>query len=207
MPRPSQAREKRKELLPVIARAFTELGYRRATTAELAKRCGVQENILYRLWPSKKAMFLAAIDYVFELSASTWRNIIDEGDSRSSAAEAILDYEATHHGEFGLYRIVFAGLSESEDPQIHAALRKMYNRFHSFIEEQITAHGEALRGPDRKADRGRKTGILDRDLLAWAIVGLGTVASISREMRLLSAKRRGKLFENVGRLLLREGVR
>ena len=46
MPRPNQTLEKRRELLPVIARAFAELGYRRATTAELARRCGVRENIL-----------------------------------------------------------------------------------------------------------------------------------------------------------------
>jgi AcrR family transcriptional regulator len=212
MPRPSQAKEKRKDLLPIIAAAFTELGYRRATTAELAKRCKVQENILYRLWNSKNAMFLAAIDYVFELSAGTWRSIIDEGDSRSSAAEKILAYEATHHGEFGLYRIVFAGLSESDDPRIHSALRMMYNRFHGFIKEQIAAHGASRKTPGRKTS-GRKTSgrnrteELDRDLLAWAIVGLGTVASISREMRLLSAKKRGKLFESVGGLLLREGTR
>ena len=49
MPRPSKADERRRELLPLVAEAFSELGYRRATTAELAARCGVQENILYRL--------------------------------------------------------------------------------------------------------------------------------------------------------------
>ena len=63
MPRPSQSNEKRRQLLPVVARTFAELGYRRVTTAELAKRCNVRENILYRLWPDKKAMFVAAIDY------------------------------------------------------------------------------------------------------------------------------------------------
>ena len=49
MARPSQSPEKIKELLPVVARAFAELGYRRTTTADLARRCGVRENVLYRL--------------------------------------------------------------------------------------------------------------------------------------------------------------
>ena len=62
MPRPDQSAEKRNELLPIIAETFTRLGFRRTTTAELAKRCKVRENILYRLWPDKKAMFIAAID-------------------------------------------------------------------------------------------------------------------------------------------------
>lgn len=44
MPRPSRLPEKRRELLPTVARAFAELGYRRATTAELARRCGVPDH-------------------------------------------------------------------------------------------------------------------------------------------------------------------
>ena len=56
MPRVSRLAEKRRELLPIVARAFADLGYRRTTTAALAGSCGVQENILYRLWPDKKAM-------------------------------------------------------------------------------------------------------------------------------------------------------
>ena len=64
MPRPNRTAERRRELIPVIARAFTELGYRRSTTAELARRCEVQENILYRLWPDKRAMFIAAIEHM-----------------------------------------------------------------------------------------------------------------------------------------------
>jgi AcrR family transcriptional regulator len=202
MPRPSQAKQKKKKLLPVIAKAFSELGYRRATTAELAERCGVRENILYRLWPSKKEMFLAAIEYVFELSAVTWQKIIDQEDPGSTSAERILDHEATHHGEFGLYRIVFAGLSESDDPEIRAALKRMYGRYHRFIEKQITAHEEA----PPPASRDRKDGKPDRDLLAWAVVGLGTVANISREMRLLSDAQRRTLVASVGRLLLKESM-
>ena len=71
MPRKNLHVEKRDELLPAMAQTFTELGYRRTTTAELSRRCRVQENILYRLWPSKKGMFLAAIDFVYEFSERT----------------------------------------------------------------------------------------------------------------------------------------
>src|SRR5512147_3231791 len=103
MPRTSQLTEKRRELLPIVARAFAELGYRRTTTAELARRCEVRENILYRLWPDKKAMFIASIDYVFELSSSIWDKLQDDGSGKATDAERLLEYEARHHGEFGLY--------------------------------------------------------------------------------------------------------
>ena len=70
----------------MLAQAFADLGYRRATTAELAERCGLRENQLYRLWPNKKAMFLASIDYLYEFSAEKWRALLAQDDA--AAAEA-----------------------------------------------------------------------------------------------------------------------
>jgi len=192
MARPSQIEQRRKELLPIVARAFAELGYRRTTTAELAHRCQVQENILYRLWPDKKAMFIATIDYVYQQSAQTWQKVLAEGDDRAGAAERLLKYESEHYGESGLHRIIFAGLSESDDPEIHQALRAMYSHFHRFIRGQIAAH----------RDGKPSDGLADAALSAWAIVGLGNVSNISRELGLLADRGRKRLFAQVGRLLL-----
>ncbi len=192
MPRPSQTHEKRIRLLPIVARAFAELGYRRATTAELARRCRVRENILYRLWPDKKAMFIASIDYVYAQAASTWREVLSQTDHNAGAAERLLKHEADHQGELGLHRIIFAGLSEIDEPEIHEALRKMYGRFHRFIRGQIAAH----------RDGGPKSGFPDETVSAWAIVGLGTVADIGRELGLLTDRGRKRLLGEAGRLLL-----
>lgn len=191
MPRPSQIRQRRHELIPIVARTFAELGYRRATTAELARRCLVQENILYRLWPDKKTMFVAAIEWVYDLAERGWKDLLEDQHARESAAQRLLAYESHHHGEFGLYRLVFAGLSEADDPQIRDALSHMYKRFQRFIHKQITVH----RG-------SRKTPLPDPALSAWAIVGLGTVANIGRELGLLGEKQRRRLIAEVGRALL-----
>ena len=191
MPRPSQANQKRRDLLPVVARAFAELGYRRTTTAELAARCKVQENILYRLWPDKKAMFIAAIDYVYELSARTWVGLLT-GATSGSAAEKLLKYEARHLGEFGHSRIIFAGLSETDDPDIRRALSRMYKHYQTFVVDQVGAH-RAARGQKKRADLA---------LTAWAFVGLGTVASIARELDLLSERERARLMTQIGKQLL-----
>jgi AcrR family transcriptional regulator len=189
MPRPSRSAEKRSQLLPEVARTFSELGYRRTTTAELARRCGVRENILYRLWPDKKAMFIASIEYVYALSSGIWRDVLQKDAPPGTAAERLLSYEARHHGEFGFYRIVFAGLNESHDPEIRSALRTMYARFHRFICDQIRAH---RRGPHAS----------DVVLAAWAVIGLGTVANIGREFDLLSAVDRERLMKDIGSLLI-----
>ena len=192
MARQSLAREKRTELLPIIARAFTELGYRRTTTAELAKRCKVRENILYRLWSDKKAMFLAAIEYVYEFSEQTWVQLLQGGGDGRSSARRLLEFEAKHQGEFGQYRIIFTGLGETDDPEIADALRAMFTRFHRFLLAQILAH--------RQRDRRRAT--LQAELVAWAVIGLGTVSNIGRELGLLDDADRRRLIGEIGRALL-----
>jgi AcrR family transcriptional regulator len=192
MPRINKSLERQEQFIPVIARTFAELGYRRTTTAELARRCEVQETILYRLWPDKKKMFLEAIEYVYRLSEDTWEKLLEPSDSGKSTAERILDYESTHHGEFGLYRIIFAGLGEVDDEEIHDSLKKMYKRFHRFIMDQIAVHREI----------GRST--ITEDLAAWAVIGLGTVANIGRELGLLGDRKRKQLIGSVGTLLLNE---
>ena len=196
MSRPAQTDAKRRELLPIVAEAFADLGYRRATTAELARRCNVQENILYRLWPDKKAMFIAAIQYVYELSAETWRQMSADPDNAQSVAERVLSYEAAHHGEFGHYRIVFAGLTEADDPDIRAALADMYKRYQRFIREQIAEH----RANDDHGD------LPDESLTGWAIIGLGTLVNISRALDLLNERQRRRILGEMGRFLLSGGA-
>ena len=192
MPRPDQSAKQRKKLLPIIAHAFAELGYTKATTAELAQRCGVRENILYRLWPNKKTMFVASIDYVYEQAAATWRKLLEDVDDRADAAGRLLQHEAEHYGESGLHRIIWAGLSQTDEPEIRDALRAMYGRFHRFIRSQIVAHRDGAGSSTQP----------DETVSAWAIIGLGNLANISRELGLLSDRGRKQLISSAGRLML-----
>jgi AcrR family transcriptional regulator len=207
MGRPSQIESQRKKLLPIVARAFSDLGYRRATTAELARRCGVRENILYRIWKDKKDMFVASIRYVFELSERIWTERAREA-SPCARAETLLEYEAEHLGEFGHYRIVFAGLNETDDPEIRGALASMYRSFHAFVRDVL---GSASRGgaptgrsPAQSggAGRSRSPARADPELGAWVLVAVGTLASIGRELRILSAEDRKRLLREVGQAIL-----
>jgi len=195
MPRPDRSHERRRELAPRIARAFAELGYRRATTTELAGRCGVQEKTLFRLWPDKRAMFLAALDQVYAESEAAWNELARGRGRDETVAERLLAHEAMHHGENRLYRIVFAGLSETDDPVIRKALGALYGRFQSRIQAHVEDH---RRG-------GRRAAELAPALAAWAIAGLGTVANVGLELGLLKSRERARLLAQAGAILLRGG--
>ena len=196
MARPDRSEERRSKLLPVVCRAFGELGYQRATTAELARRCGVRENVLYRLWPDKKAMFLAAIDDIFTRRAATWNELLarsarrKRGD-RPQAVDTLIRYEARHQGEFGFYRVIFAALTEADDPEISAALVALYDGFHQLVLRRV----EQVRKP------GKKRSGCSADDAAWALLGLATISNIIRRLGLVTEKRRTALFARVARSL------
>jgi len=176
--------------LPILAQAFGELGYRRTTTAELARRCEVRENILYRHWSDKSAMFVAALDYVHDLAIHTWQRVLGEAKSPAAAAERLLDYEAEHLGEFGNYRIIFSALGDIDTPEIKRALRRMYRSFHRLLHATLS---DARRGRERAPEA---------EQAAWAVIGLGTIATILGELDLLSGKKRGEMIRRVGRALI-----
>ena len=67
--------QKREEFLPKIAQCFADHGYRGTTTAILSKTCDVRENVLYRIWPSKKEMFLDCIEHIYEVTMTLWNEL------------------------------------------------------------------------------------------------------------------------------------
>ena len=189
MPRPTPD-QRRADLTPKLAHAFADLGYARATTAKLAAACDLQETQLYRLWPSKKAMFLAVIRHLYELETAFWNEHLTGAAAAAdpdAALAAILDAEAKHRGQTGLHRITFAGLSEASDPEIRAALAGMYTDFHRFIRGLLK---------DRAAAGANLP--LDPGLAAWSLIGLGTLANIARELDLFGLPTQKKLMRDVG---------
>jgi AcrR family transcriptional regulator len=192
MARPSRAVERREELLPLLAGAFSELGYRRATTAELAARCDVRENILYRLWPDKKAMFVAALDFLFRRRMAQWEAALAGARPEESRAARLIDLAGRNLGEQGLYRIIFTALNETDDPDIRHALQRLYRRYHDRVAAEVTRHREN-RGGRKVAGAGDT---------AWALIGLVAFMSIVLDLDLMSARERQRLFTSMAFALL-----
>ena len=192
--------ERRSRLLPILTKAFIDLGYRRATTAELAKRCGLRENELYRIWKNKKAMFIDAVQQVYDNTMKDWSKLADAEDS-SSMAERVLAHQASNHGRMRFYRIVFAGLQETDDVEIRAALRDLYRKFHKSVVEMLVQH-HAGSNPDNAQDTQEE--VESRaESAAWALIGLGAIVDIDRSVKLTSADRRQELIETIGKTLLK----
>lgn len=179
--------------LPKISQCFAKHGFRGTTTAKLAEACEVRENVLYRIWPSKKEMFLDCIEHIYELTMKLWQDLPEPTDGRTRA-EMILLYQAEDHGLLRYYRLVFAGLLE-EDPDIRKALRKLYRNFQAFLKQTTDEH--------RHQKGISKT--LDGDTSAWALMGLAAMVDIQRELRILTAAERENFMIEAGTEILELG--
>lgn len=184
MPRPPKSEDRRRELLPLLAKAFGELGYRRATTAELADRCKVQENILYRLWKDKKAIFIAALDYLFQRRMDKWKTEIDKAPSDASTVIRLVELTSNDLGENGLYRMIFAALNETEDVDVKQALQRLYRRYHERLESELVKYRK-LSGISTTADCGDT---------AWALISLVSFMNIALHLELMDGRERKRLF-------------
>jgi AcrR family transcriptional regulator len=150
--------ERKVDFIPLLADNFVELGYHHTTTAQLARRCEVRENELYRIWPSKKSMFLEAIRYVFACTLSDWTNVgYQDADDDKTLAERLISHQARNHGHRRFYRPVFSGLTEVNDADVRRELRKLYRRFHETVTEYVTS--------DRVNRSGERA--LDACMLLW----------------------------------------
>ncbi len=187
MPRPSKSDERRRELLPLLAAAFGELGYRRATTAQLAERCKVQENILYRLWPDKKAIFIAALDYLFQRRMDKWKAEIDETSAAASSIKRLVEMTSHDLGEDGLYRVIFAALNETEDVDVKQALQRLYRRYQARVDSELVRYNE-LSGSSQAAECGDT---------AWALISLVSFMNISIDLELMDSRERKRLFSTM----------
>src|SRR5262245_47572801 len=82
--RPDTARksadERRDEILDVAFIAFGAHGYDGTSTEDIAKAAGVSQPYLFRLFGTKKQLFLAAVERVHDLTAATVEMGIAEMD-------------------------------------------------------------------------------------------------------------------------------
>ena len=185
MSRKSTKDKRREELLPQIADAFAELGYRKATTSQIASRCGVQETILYRLWDDKKSMFLKSIEYLFDFRMKRIRSVLAKVPEGEDHLSYLIEDVASTLGKHGLQRVIYAALGEIADPEISGELQKMYRHNYELI-LKLLHQSTAADGPPSPAK------VEDT---AWATIGLVTILDLSSTLELLGPRQRSQVFK------------
>jgi len=171
------AAERRRELVEAAIRVFTEGSYRGTTTAEIAQAAGVSEPILYRHFASKRDLYLAALDHLWEQVRSGWvEALASSRDLGATLDELGRGQLAVHECKFQLAELWVQALTESaEDDELRKHLRRHLRAVHDFVADAMRrGQAEGVLNPER-----------DAEIEAWSFISGGILGMIGRRIGLL----------------------
>jgi AcrR family transcriptional regulator len=127
----STAEDRRQDVLSTAIGAFAARGYFGTTTVEVAKRAGISQAYLYRLFPDKESLFAAVVERCFE----RFRESLSEGAATAagSSPEAVLSamggaYALLIRDQDLLLVQMHAQCAAVSVPEIRRAVRQGYAR-------------------------------------------------------------------------------
>jgi AcrR family transcriptional regulator len=168
---------RRAHLLEIAARVFVEGSYRGTTTAEIARAAGISEPIIYRHFASKRDLYLATLEYVWDKARTEWEQAVAASSDACAAVEAIgKAHVSVRSAKLQLAELWVQALGEaSEDPELRKAIRKHMREVHDFLAGLIR-NGQAARVI--VAER-------DADAEAWIMLAGGILGMVGRRVGLL----------------------
>ena len=179
------AAERRLALIETALRVFTEGSYRGTTTAEIARAAGVSEPILYRHFASKRDLYLAALDHVWEKARAAWEAALAESPDVRAAIEAIgRGHFRVHDCKHQMSELWVQALGEAaEDAELRRHLRRHMREVHRFWVDVIR--------------RGQEEGVLhperDAEAEAWIFLAGGILGMVGRRIGLLDDVDAGRI--------------
>jgi AcrR family transcriptional regulator len=146
-PRPRQSAEASRESILLAAVAeFAQHGLHGTSTEDIARRAGVSQPYVFRLYGSKKALFLAAVERCNERVITAFRNAAEEaeragGDIWAAMGLAYVGLLADRD-ELLLPMQSFAACG---DPEVAEHVRRGFGEVTRFVASQPGATDELVR--------------------------------------------------------------
>lgn len=158
------AAQRKEQLLDTAATLFAERGYAGATTAELAKAAGVTEPIIYRHFSSKKDLFVALIDRTGERTIALWERELASAQNPAERLQRMIGANpmVSERGR-GVYRVIVQAMTEIEDEEILAAIRRHIDSLHRFLAREV----------DKAQQEGVVSKAFSPEITAWMLLHLG----------------------------------
>jgi AcrR family transcriptional regulator len=119
------AEQRREEIVAIAFRHFAEGGYNGTSTEAIAREAGISQPYLFRLFRTKKELFLACSDHCFAQVADVFRNAIEgvpEGERMIAMGHA---YEQKLLPDRHALMFQMQAYSTAE-PEIRAHVRQEY---------------------------------------------------------------------------------
>jgi len=140
----STAEERREEVLRAALEEFARQGLDGTPTEAIAKRVGVSQPYLFRLFGTKKQLFLAVVERCFERTLGAFRRAA-EGLSGEEAMHAMGSAYADLLEDRTLLLAQLQAYVACQDPEVRSLVRDGFKRLAGFVAEASGAAPEAVR--------------------------------------------------------------
>jgi AcrR family transcriptional regulator len=169
------AEERRAAVLECARGIFANGSYRGTTTAEIARRAGVTEPILYRHFRSKRDLYLSCLESAWGETKAMWEQAVtEEADPALWMTAMGAAYLRAAKERDGLVANLWVqALTEaSDDAEIRRYLKRHMREVHAFVAD-VVRRSQREHGVPK--DR-------DPDAEAWIFVALGLLATVSKRL-------------------------
>ena len=168
------AEQRKAAVLECACGIFSTGSYRGTTTAEIARRAGVTEPVLYRHFASKRDLYLAVLEESWRRLRALWEQAIeDEPDPKLRVGAIGRAYFAETDPKVLCAELWVQALTEaSDDAEIRRFLRKQMREVHDFVTDvihQAQADGGVFEDRDASAE-------------AWIFISIGLLGTVSRRV-------------------------
>jgi AcrR family transcriptional regulator len=144
------AAERRDALIDAAVHEFAQSGFHGTPVARIAQRVGVAQPYVFSLFPSKRDLFLAAVERDFELIMETFTKAAEEFDPAKALPDMGLRQAMGHayvellHANRDYLMLQHQAYAACEDPVIRERVRQLYARLVAHVEGLWTADPEEL---------------------------------------------------------------
>jgi len=127
------AGERREMVLEAAVAEFAARGLAGTSTEDVARVAGISQPYLFRLFPTKKALFLALVDRCFQRIEDTF-SAAAAGHTGDEALEAMADAYERLLDDRTLLRLQMQAYAACDDPEIRAATRAGFKKLWELTE-------------------------------------------------------------------------
>jgi AcrR family transcriptional regulator len=127
------AEERRDDILEAALTEFAERGLHGASTDEIAKRAGISQPYVFRLFGSKKDLFKATVARCFRQTLELFQRAA-EGKRGEEALEAMGEAYRQLLVDRTRLRAQMQAYAACDDPEIRDVVRNGYGDIHAYVE-------------------------------------------------------------------------
>ncbi|USG64383.1 TetR/AcrR family transcriptional regulator [Brevibacillus ruminantium] len=128
------------EIISAAIEVFAEIGYYRATTAQVAKRANISQPYIFRFFSTKEALLLAALEVSWTRVIDSFRKVVESTSSEQLETNLIQAYDDILNAYENEILLQMQAQTIQED-SIREAMRNGFGEVRRMVLEAFRAAG------------------------------------------------------------------